>query len=52
MISTKSEQSPKPRGWVEHQATNLRFLRRFLTTGCLNDASANNVVGRPVQYMK
>ena len=30
-IFTKSEQSPKPRGWVEHQATNLRSLRRFLT---------------------
>src|SRR5882724_8927180 len=40
------------RGWVEHQPTNLRFLRRFLITGCLNDASANNVVGRPVQHMK
>ena len=40
------------RGWVEHQATNLRLLRRALTTGCLNDASANNVVGRPVQDMK
>src|SRR5436190_20981300 len=40
------------RGWVEHQATNLRSLRRSLITGSLNDASANNVVGRPVQDMK
>src|SRR5580765_7381996 len=40
------------RGWVEHQATNLRFLRRFLITGSLNDASTNNVVGRPVQDLE
>ena len=53
MIFTKSEPEPEAaRGWVEHQATNLRSLRRFLITGSLNDASANNVVGRPVQDMK
>src|SRR6516162_2430004 len=40
------------RGRVKHKATNLSLLRRFLPTGSLNDASANNVVGRPIQDMK